>query len=67
MVDRKPALMVHCPGVADILHAVGFAREHRLVTAVKGGGLNIAGNAVCAGGLLIDLSNQPIACWYRCL
>ena len=41
---------------ADIRQAVMFAQAHRLLTAVKGGGHNIAGNAVCEGGLLIDLS-----------
>jgi len=58
MIDRKPALVVRCSGVADIRRAVTFAREHELLTAVKGGGHNIAGNAVCDGGLLIDLSNM---------
>src|ERR1700704_3875161 len=56
MIDRKPALVACCSGAADIRQAVLFAREHRLLTAVKGGGHNIAGNAVCDGGLLIDLS-----------
>jgi len=58
MIDRKPALVARCAGVADIRKAVIFAREHKLLTAVKGGGHNIAGNAVCDGGLLIDLSNM---------
>jgi len=56
MIDRKPALVACCAGVADIRQAVSFAHAHRLLTAVKGGGHNIAGNAVCEGGLLIDLS-----------
>ena len=58
MIDRKPALVVRCAGVADIRQAVTFAQTHRLLTAVKGGGHNIAGNAVCDGGVLIDLSNM---------
>ena len=58
MIDRKPALVVRCAGVADIRQAVTFAHTHRLLTAVKGGGHNIAGNAVCDGGLLIDLSTM---------
>ena len=58
MIDRRPALVVRCAGVADIRKAVTFAQEHKLLTAVKGGGHNIAGNAVCDGGLLIDLSNM---------
>src|SRR5512134_1374922 len=58
MVDRRPALVVHCAGVNDIKQAVDFARSHGLLTSVKGGGHNIAGNAVCDGGLLIDLSGM---------
>ncbi|AWM88658.1 FAD-binding oxidoreductase [Microvirga sp. 17 mud 1-3] len=56
MVDRSPGLIVRCQGASDVIHAVNFAREHDLVVAVRGGGHNIAGNAVCDGGLMIDLS-----------
>jgi len=56
MIDRHPGAVVRCRGAADIIRAVRFAREHGLLTAVRGGGHNIAGNAVCEGGLLIDLS-----------
>jgi len=56
MIDRKPALIVRCLGAADVISAVNFAREHKLATAVRGCGHNIAGNAVCDGGLMIDLS-----------
>jgi FAD/FMN-containing dehydrogenase len=55
MVDRSPGLIVRCHGAADVMRAVDFAREHDLVVAVRGGGHNIAGNAVCEGGLMIDL------------
>ena len=58
MIDRKPALVVRAAGTADVRRAVTFAHRHRLLTAVKGGGHNIAGNAVCEGGLLIDLSGM---------
>jgi FAD/FMN-containing dehydrogenase len=58
MIDRRPALVVHCAGVKDIKHAVDFARTHGLLTSVKGGGHNIAGSAVCENGLLIDLSGM---------
>src|SRR6266498_2710968 len=58
MVDRRPAMVVRCGGVKDIKHAVEFARTHGLLTSVKGGGHNIAGSAVCDGGLLIDLSGM---------
>lgn len=58
MIDRRPALVARCAGVADIQQAVAFARKYGALTAIKGGGHNIAGNAVCDGGLLIDLSNM---------
>ena len=56
MIDRRPALIARCAGPADVMAAVRFAREHRLLVSVKGGGHNITGNAVCEGGLMIDLS-----------
>ena len=56
MIDRRPALVVRCLGAADVMLAVQFARARRLLVSVRGGGHNIAGNAVCDGGLLIDLS-----------
>lgn len=56
MIDRKPALIVRCTGTADVIGAVDFAREHQLLLSVRSGGHNIAGSAVCDGGLMIDLS-----------
>ncbi len=56
MIDKHPAAIVRAAGAADIMRAVNFARERRLLLAVRGGGHNIAGNAVCDGGLMIDLS-----------
>src|SRR5512144_1327786 len=56
MIDRRPALAVRCMGAADVVRSIRFAREHDLTLAVRGGGHNIAGNAVCDGGLLVDLS-----------
>ncbi len=56
MVDRRPALIVQCAGAADVINAVRFASDNKLLVSVRGGGHNIAGNAVCDGGLMIDLS-----------
>jgi FAD/FMN-containing dehydrogenase len=56
MIDRHPALIARCAGAGDVVAAVRFARTHELLVSVKGGGHNITGNAVCEGGLMIDLS-----------
>ncbi len=56
MIDRRPALIARCTGVADVIAAVNFARAHNLLVSVRGGGHNVAGYAVCDGGLMIDLS-----------
>ena len=56
MIDKRPGLIVRCAGVADIISAVNFARTNNLLVAVRGGGHNVAGNAVCDGGIMIDLS-----------
>ncbi|HVP14070.1 MAG TPA: FAD-binding oxidoreductase, partial [Terriglobales bacterium] len=56
MIDRKPALVVRAAGAADVIEAVRLARDRGLLLAVRGGGHNIAGNAVCDRGLMIDLS-----------
>ena len=58
MIDRHPALIARCAGVADVIHGVNFARAHTLLVAVRGGGHNGAGNAVCDGGLMLDLSGM---------
>jgi FAD/FMN-containing dehydrogenase len=58
MINRHPALVVRAVGAADVIQTVGFAREHGLSLAVRGGGHNIAGLAVCEGGLLLDLSTM---------
>src|SRR5258705_11212767 len=56
MIDRRPALIARCAGAADVIAAVRFARTYGLLVSVRGGGHNITGNAVCQGGLMIDLS-----------
>src|SRR5467141_3423781 len=58
MIDKRPALIARCTGVADIIDAVNFARTNELLVSVRGGGHNITGNAVCDGGLMIDLSRM---------
>jgi FAD/FMN-containing dehydrogenase len=55
-VDRCPRLIARCSGTADVAAAVRFARDHDLQLAVRGGGHNVAGTAVCDGGIVIDLS-----------
>jgi FAD/FMN-containing dehydrogenase len=56
MIDKTPALVVQPTGAADVVAAVGFAREHALALSVRGGGHNIAGTALADGGLTIDMS-----------
>jgi len=56
LIDRRPALIVRCTGTADVLAALAFAREQGLPVALRGGGHNVAGNAVCDDGLALDLS-----------
>jgi FAD/FMN-containing dehydrogenase len=56
LVDKRPALIVQCAGVGDVMDAVTFARTHHIVVAVRGGGHNVAGRALVDGGMVIDLS-----------
>jgi FAD/FMN-containing dehydrogenase len=58
LIDRRPALIVQCSGAADVVDAVNFARDQGLVLSIKGGGHNVAGNAVNDGGIVIDLSQM---------
>jgi FAD/FMN-containing dehydrogenase len=58
MIDRRPALIARCAGVADVLTSVQFAREHDLLVSVRGGGHGMPGFAVCDGGLMLDLAGM---------
>jgi FAD/FMN-containing dehydrogenase len=56
LIDRRPRVIARCTGVADVIAAVNFGREHNLATAIHGGGHGVAGHATCDDGLMIDLS-----------
>ena len=56
MIDRKPSLIARCSSPDDVVQAVKLARDNSLLVSMRGGGHNIAGNAVCDDGLMIDLS-----------
>jgi FAD/FMN-containing dehydrogenase len=58
MIDRRPALIARCAGLADVVAAVRFARSRELLVSVRGGGHNAPGVAVCEGGLMIDLAGM---------
>ena len=58
MIDRRPALIARCAGVADVIQAVNFARDNHLLVSVRGGGHNITGYALNDGGIVIDLSQM---------
>src|SRR5918994_5294958 len=57
-IRKHPALIARCSGVADIIAAVNFARENGLLTAIRGGGHNVGGRALCDDGIVIDLSHM---------
>jgi FAD/FMN-containing dehydrogenase len=56
LIDKRPAFIVRCSGVPDVLDSLRFAPDHNLLVAVRGGGHNVAGFGTCDGDLVIDLS-----------
>jgi len=58
MIDKQPAIIVQCQGVDDVVQALAFGRRHGLEISIRGAGHNIAGNALCDNGLMIDLSTM---------
>jgi FAD/FMN-containing dehydrogenase len=56
LIDKRPGLIARCLGTADIVDAVNLARTRNLDIAIRGGGHNVAGKAVCDGGVMIDLA-----------
>ena len=61
MIDKHPAVIARCATTSDVVRGVNFARDNGLLLAVRGGGHNIAGNALCDDGLVIDLSKMKAA------
>ena len=57
-IDKRPGIIARCGGVADVIAAVNFARENELLVAVRGGGHNVGGRALCDDGIVIDLSGM---------
>jgi hypothetical protein len=57
-ISKHPSVIARCSGVADVIAAVNFARENNLLTAIRGGGHNVGGRALCDDGLVIDLSRM---------
>src|SRR5450432_3148208 len=61
MIDKRPAVIARCARTADVVRAVNFARTNGLLLAVRSGGHNIAGSAICDDGIVIDLSQMKAA------
>ncbi len=67
MIDKHPALIVRCVSTSDVVRSVNFAREHEMLLAIRGGGHNIAGNAICDDGVVVgeevvELDQQGVVC-----
>jgi FAD/FMN-containing dehydrogenase len=58
MIDKSPALISRCAGAEDVISCINFARANDVLVSVRGGDHSAAGNALCDGGLMIDLSSM---------
>ncbi|AJR05544.1 FAD-binding oxidoreductase [Photobacterium gaetbulicola] len=58
MIDKRPAVIVKCTNTSDVLAALNYAKAQKLEITIRGAGHNIAGNAICDDGLMIDLSDM---------
>jgi FAD/FMN-containing dehydrogenase len=58
MIDRRPLAIVRCRDARDVAAGIRYARDHDLVLSIRGGGHGVAGNAVCDGGIMLDLSGM---------
>jgi FAD/FMN-containing dehydrogenase len=58
MIDRRPGLIVMCESAGDVARAVSFAAEHGALLSIHGAGHNIAGNAVCEGGVMLSFARM---------
>ncbi|MBP6018348.1 MAG: FAD-binding oxidoreductase [Burkholderiaceae bacterium] len=61
MIDKHPTLIARCAATSDVVQAVNFARDNKILLAIRGGGHNIAGSAICDNGIVIDLSQMKAA------
>lgn len=61
MIDKHPAVIARCAATSDVVRGVNFARSNGILLAVRGGGHNIAGNAMCEDGIVVDLSRMKAA------
>jgi len=57
-VNKRPGIIAQCSGLADVIAAVKFGRDNNILTAIRGGGHNVGGRALCDDGLVIDLSRM---------
>jgi len=58
MIDKRPAAIARCYGVADVIASVRFAAENGMLLAIRGGGHNVAGLGMCDDGLVIDMTRM---------